>query len=318
MAGRKPETTSRRTQQPLRPSPLAQQLPLVSGRWLLWSLFGVFGGGLALVYLTMVLLFWQGQWQILFHPDRADKPAPSTVGLPLEQVAFDTTETGKPLLDGWFIPAGSDGVTDPRYANETILYLHSMETGSLPQAVPELTALHQLGANVFAFDYRGYGKSDFLHPSEQTTSADAEAAWQYLVETRHVAPHSIIVFGSGLGASLAAEAAVRHSDAAALVIDHPSDKAIDLLRADPRSRLMPVWLLAHDVFDPSAALARVKLPKLLLLSEQSASSKHYAEVAADPKLNVYLPPSGDAQAVHKALRQFLDELPSTRPAETRQ
>ena len=302
---------AQRAHTPQRPSPLAQQLPLVSSQWLLWSLGGVFGGGLLLVYLTMGLLFWQGQWQILFHPDRNGRSVSASVALPFEDLAFDTTETGRPLLDGWFIPAAAPGAANARYANQTILYLHSMQTGSLPAAVSELTALHQLGINVFALDYRGFGKSEFLHPSEQTTSADVEAAWQYLVETRHLAPQSIIIDGGGLGASLAAEAAAHHPDAASLVIERPLPKAIELLRADPRSHWMPVALLAHDVFDPSAALAQAKLPKLLLLSDDAAS-KHYAGIATGPKRSVYLPAADNALVYQEALRQFLDQLPATK------
>jgi pimeloyl-ACP methyl ester carboxylesterase len=316
MASRKTGNTSKstpRTGTPQRPSPLAQQLPLVSGRWLLWSLAGIFGGGFVLVYLTMVLLFWQGQWQILFHPDRTDNAIVATVALPFQHIAFDTTQTGRPLLDGWFIPAELAGMADARYANETILYLHSMQTGSLAGAGPELTELHQLGINLFAFDYRGFGQSEFLHPSEQTTSEDVEAAWQYLVETRHVAPQSILVYGQGLAAALAAQAISHHSDASGLVMDRPLPKAVDLLRADPRSKWMPVSLLTHDVFDPSAALAQTKQPKLLVLAGEAMSNQHYAEIAAEPKRIVHLQTSASSQIRLEALRQYLDELPATKP-----
>jgi len=48
--------------------------PTVSGRWLLA------GAGLALVaaalcsWGTLCLLFWQGSWQLLYHPSRARRP----------------------------------------------------------------------------------------------------------------------------------------------------------------------------------------------------------------------------------------------------
>ena len=238
------------------------------------SLGGIFAGGLALVYFTMVLLFWQGQWQILFHPDRIDKPVPTTASLPLQNIAFDTTGTGRPLLNGWYIPAA----TGARYENETILYLHSMQTGSLADAMPELTTLYQLGINLFAFDYRGFGSSDFVHPSEATTSADVEAAWQYLVETRHIAARSIVIDGAGLAGSLAASAASAHPDAAGLVLDAPEENARTLLARDPRSRWMPVRLLAHDVFDPTTMLSHVKNPKLMLLTDTAA--RPYADAAS--------------------------------------
>ncbi len=293
-----------------RPSPLAQQLPLVSGSWLLWSLVGVFGGGLALVYLTMVLLFWQGQWQLLFHPLHTEQAVPATIGLPLQDVAFDATQTGQPQLDGWFVPATHGA----RYSNTTILYLHSLKTGSLADAVPELTRLHQLDMNLFALDYRGYGKSAFLHPSEATTTADVEAAWKYLVETRHLPAHSLVIYGVGLAASLAAEAVANHPDAAAVIFDTPEADALTQLRADPRSHWMPVRLLAHDVFRPDTSLTKAKQPKLILVPDSSiATGRHYAESAADPKLVVYMPFANRTSVQSEAIRRFLDELPATTP-----
>jgi pimeloyl-ACP methyl ester carboxylesterase len=290
-----------------RPSPLAQQLPLVSGRWLLWSLAGVFGGGLMLVYLTLVLLFWQGQWQILFHPSRTDQATPVPTALPIQDIAFNTTQTGHPQLDGWFIPAQPGS----RRPTRTILYLHSVKTGSLAEATPGLAALHQLGIDVFAFDYRGFGKTEFLHPSEESTREDSEAAWQYLTDTRHIPPQSIVIFGVGLGASLAADLAANHPDAAGVVFDAPEPDAMTQLRADPRSRWMPVRLLAHDAFDPDASLAKIKLPKLILISPAfKEAGRHYATQSADPKEVVDLPSPDHEAAQSNALHHFLNELPS--------
>jgi pimeloyl-ACP methyl ester carboxylesterase len=287
--------------------PLAQQLPLVSGRWLLWSLVGIFGGGLVLVYLTMCLLFWQGQWQILFKPSHTESSWPSSEGIKFENLRFGASETGQPALDGWYLPAPADG----RYSGLTLLYLHDMTEGSLSQTVPELDGLHALGTHVFAFDYRGFGFSGFIKPSEKSTTEDTEAAWNYLVETRHIPARSIVLYGEGLGASLAAEAAARHPDAAGLVLDAPSPTAMELLRADPRSHWMPLWLLAHDRFDPGAAFSAVKQPILFLLPPppQDRPGRRYAERASDPKMIVSLPKTNADSDRLEALRRFLDDLP---------
>ncbi len=249
----------------------------------------------------MCFLFWQGQWQILFHPAH---PAPTIpAGLPIADLRFAPNLAGQPQLDGWFIPAPSDG----RHAQQTILYLHSTEAGSLLSTLPELSELHRTGINIFAFDYRGFGQSENLHPSEKLATEDTEAAWQYLVETRHIEPGSIVIYGEGLGASLAAEAAAKHPDAAAIILDNPAPTALELLRADPRSHGMPLWLLAHDRFDPTQVLAAVKQPKLFLLAEQTAAGKRYAQFAADPKRIVYLLGGDAASEKMDALRRFFDE-----------
>ena len=105
-----------------------------------------------------------------------------------------------------------------RSSANTVLVMHD-GTGSLSDTVPHLQALHSLGMNVFAFDYRGFGQSAEVHPSEARTHEDAEAAWRYLTDTRHLPPTTIVLDGVGLGATIAVEIARRHPQAPALVLE---------------------------------------------------------------------------------------------------
>jgi len=50
---------------------------------------------------ALCLLFWQGGWQLLYHPAAAVANTPANVGLAFEAVAFGVTEDGTPLLRGW-------------------------------------------------------------------------------------------------------------------------------------------------------------------------------------------------------------------------
>ena len=285
------------------PDPLAQQAPLVSAKWLLWSLAGIFGGGIALVYLTLCLLFWQGNWQILFSPVHPVSVlgAAAAGSFRVKEVRFASNRGGQPTLDGFLFPA-TEGAA---YANRTVLYAQDPALTGHEHTAPTLVSLHELGINIFAYDYRGFGQSENMHPSEKLATEDTEAAWQYLVNTRHIAPGSIVIYGQGLGASLAAEAAAHHPEAAGLVLDTPQPTALEILTSDPRSRLMPVRLLDDDRFDPTAALASAKLPKLFLLDHHNAAGEHYGAAAADPKLIVF--PGADPSTKQAALRRFLDE-----------
>ena len=114
---------------------------------------------------------------------------------------------------------------------ETLLFLHD-GSGSLSDTLPQLQALHNLGLNVFAFDYRGFGKSANIHPSQASTYEDADAAWRYLTETRHLSPSTIVLDGVGLGAAIAAETARRHPQAAALILEDPKPPILESLRFD--------------------------------------------------------------------------------------
>jgi pimeloyl-ACP methyl ester carboxylesterase len=236
-------------------NPLAPQQPLASARWLLGGLGAVILFAALCVYATFCLLFWQGQWQLVFHPSHTVTATPASAGLDYDDIRFDATETGALQLDGWWIPS--------EHATHTLLLLHDGD-GSLSDTVPQLEVLHSLGLNIFAFDYRGFGRSVNIHPSEASTYADADAAWSYLTETRHVAPTSIILYGAGLGAAIAAESARRHPQAAALILEDPRPPVLETLQFDARTRLLPIRLLFHDRFDSTQTLAGLTTPKLVL------------------------------------------------------
>jgi uncharacterized protein len=256
-------------------NPLAPQQPLASTRWILGALAATLLFAVFCVYVTFCLLFWQGQWQLVFKPSRTITATPASAGLKYDDIRFDSTETGVLQLDGWWIPANNQA------AANTLLYLHD-GSGSLSDTVPELEALHQLGNNIFAFDYRGFGKSVSMHPSEASTYEDADAAWRYLTDTRHLAPSSIVLDGAGLGAAIAVETARRHSQAPAMILEDPKPPTLESLQFDARTRLMPIRLLFHDRFDPTRTLATLRTPKLLLYSSDAAAGRYYDQ-AADPK-----------------------------------
>src|SRR5271168_5647592 len=81
--------TADRTAPSISKDPLAQQQPLVGGRWLLYAIPGVVALAAVCTYLTLCLLFYQGQWQIVFHPVRSITATPATVGLKYDAINFD-------------------------------------------------------------------------------------------------------------------------------------------------------------------------------------------------------------------------------------
>jgi len=233
-----------RTPPPGWKDPLAQQQPLVSGAWLARALLAVIGCAAVFAYLTLCLLFYQGQWQVVFHPSRTITTTPASVGLKYDDVRFDYTGTGISQLNGWWIPAGAN-VPQP---TATILFLHDSH-GSLSDTVDQLKTLHSIGVNVFAFDYRGFGNSANDHPSEQNVYSDADAAWTYLTDIRHLDSKSIVLYGTGLGATVASETAVRHRESPALILENPAPPALGLIEADARTHLLPIKWLFRDRFE---------------------------------------------------------------------
>ena len=231
-----------RTPPPGWKDPLAQQQPLVSGRWLFSAIFVVVACAALAAYLTLCLLFYQGQWQVVFHPSRSVAATPQSVALRYDDVRFAYTGTGLPQLAGWWIPAESG------HAAQTLLLLHDGR-GSLADTLPQLKVLHSLGLNIFVFDYRGFGNSANDHPSETRVYEDADAAWAYLTDIRHFDPKTIVLYGTGLGATIAAETALRHRESRALILENPAPPALSLIEADARTSLLPTRWLFRDRFE---------------------------------------------------------------------
>jgi pimeloyl-ACP methyl ester carboxylesterase len=254
--------SSTRAPQMQRPAP-----PTVSGRWLLKAGGITLVAAAACVWAALCLLFWQGGWQLLYHPTAAVTRTPASLGLAFDPVGFATTEAGEPRLRGWWIPAEPDA----RYSRYTVLYLHGQD-GNLSDAVDALAALHAVGVNVLAFDYRGYGQSQFTHPSEALWREDAESALQYLTATRHIASGTIILDGRDLGANLALEVGAQHAELAGIVLREPLEAPMDAIFNDPRAKLVPARLMVHDRFDANSAAAALLIPSLWLI-EPVASNK---------------------------------------------
>jgi hypothetical protein len=273
---------------PVSPAPVPELPPTVSGRWLLGALAVVLAVAAACAYLTLGLIFYEGQWQLVLHPAKAITAVPHE---PFNEIHFDYTETGAARLDGWWIPAAAGS----QWSGDTLLYLHG-EAGSLSNSVADLDALHALGVNVFALDYRGYGRSAGPHPTEARMRADADAAWSYLTVTRHLDADKIVVYGEGFGASVAADLAADHA-AAGVVLEAPNEPARKTIEADGRSKILPMWLLLNERFDPARTLKALAVPKLFLDRDgaQSRTEELYRE-AASPKRYFELKGDGGYQA----------------------
>src|SRR5208337_5473457 len=100
--------------------------PTVSGRWLLTAASLAILAAAVCAWGALCLLFWQGSWQLLYHPASSVARTPASLGLAFESVGFATTEAGVPRLKGWWIPAALDA----RYSRYTVLYLHA-QNGNL-------------------------------------------------------------------------------------------------------------------------------------------------------------------------------------------
>ena len=319
MASRTPKPRSSSRQQPLTSSGRSsQRTPPAGGNppevvdpvWLIKAVGVTLIAALICGYVTLCLLFYQGQWQLVLHPSRS-KPAPATIaGAPFQTVHFGVDESATPQLTGWLIPAEPSA----RYGAYTVLYLPSGD-GSLADSIATLAAMHEIGINIFAFDYRGYGQSAPTRPNQERMTADAASGWQYLTVSRALQGSHIVLFGDGVGAALAAQLAASHPEAPALVVQSPRPEVIKDVLADPRTKSLPVRLLFHENFEISTPVSSLQTPKLFLISADVQSPgattgevEHLTSTAATPKIVASLR-SGDFNGpiYREQIVRFLDQ-----------
>jgi pimeloyl-ACP methyl ester carboxylesterase len=277
--------------------------PTVSGRWILAALGIVFAAAALCAWVSLCLLFWQGAWQLLYRPATVVARTPAAAGLAFSSIGFETTDAGTPRLQGWWIPAPAGGAAHPAPARYTALYLHD-RIGNLGDCIDQLAAIHAAGVNIFAFDYRGYGQSEFVRPSEAHWREDAESALHYLTATRQTPANSIVLVGSGLGADLALEVAAAHPELAGVALDAPVPSPADLVFNDARAHLVPAQMLFRDRYRLREPAKQLRIASLWMFPADSNAS------AASEKslLDAYSAVPAPKTLVHLSGRDFTAAL----------
>lgn len=282
----------------------ASAFPNVSARWLLSALAVMTAAAAGCAWLALCLLYWQGSWQLLYHPQRTITRTPASAGLPFDPVHFWATESGDTRLTGWWIPSPA--------ARFTVLYLHGTD-GNLSNDVDTLAALHRLGVNIFAVDYRGYGQSAAARPSEVNLLEDAGQALAYLEQSRHLKASAIVIYGDGLGANVAAELAPKSSPTVAgVVLANPLNDPMQIVFSDHRSHMVPAHWLVKDHYDLTAAASGLTIPSLWLIPQPGAADVEPPasyRLVSSPKMSVVLraPMTGDPSFAPE-VNCWLDEL----------
>lgn len=138
-------------------------------------------------------------------------------------------------------------------ANYTILYVHgnAEDLGDIQEV---LEKLRDLGFNVFAYDYRGYGTSEGT-PTENAAYEDIDTAYNYLTQDLKIKPEKIIVFGRSVGGGSAVDLASRKT-VAGLIIESSFTSAFRVV--------VPFPILPFDKFNNLEKIKKVKSPVLVM------------------------------------------------------
>ena len=146
----------------------------------------------------------------------------------------------------------------------TLLYLHGTFR-NLYQNLPKIDALRDAGFAVLAVDYRGWGDSTPIVPSEATIYADANVAWAELVR-RQGDPRKRVIYGHSMGSGVAVELASRRrvgSDYGALILESSFPRLPDVAKAVGVIGTIASWFASQE-FDSAEKIKAVDAPILML------------------------------------------------------
>ena len=260
-------------------------------------------GSAVLLYLAIVALLWFAESRLIYFPgpERSLTLPPAALQLPIERAELTTADDVK--LVGWVMPAANGT------AGFWLLVCHG-NAGNLSQfdRPAHYAALRQLGLNLFAFDYRGYGESGGM-PSEQGLYRDADAAYRYLREERGVPAERIIVFGHSLGSAVAIDLASRVHNAG-LIVEGGLVSVVQ--RGQELYPFIPVRWIARTRFSSIDKIPKVATPKLFLhaVADEVIPLSHgrrLYQAAREPKTLVELAGShSDAFAVDSS--RYFDSI----------
>jgi uncharacterized protein len=165
----------------------------------------------AIVVGLAVLVRWI-EPRLAFFPARGELETPLDFDFPYTDISIATADGEQ--LHAWQIPAAS-----PR---ARIVYFHG-NGGNLSNWSPIVTGIARQGYSIFAFDYRGYGRSSG-RPTEEGLYRDVDAVVRRAWPEKDGVP--LIYWGRSLGTAMAGYAAtVRQPDGLILESGFPDARS---------------------------------------------------------------------------------------------
>jgi alpha-beta hydrolase superfamily lysophospholipase len=279
-------------------------------KWTRRGTIGLVAFTALLIYMVIPCFLWSPVFEmVIIAPSKAEDKN--------YQFATDHNKT-KPT-DFFFRNTHGDKLHAWFYENpnsDKLLLVHHGNAGNISTRYQLGDFLHDAGANVLLYDYRGYGRSSGT-PTTQALLDDGEAATEFAQRRLKFAPEKIIHYGESIGSGVACNAAAK-SKCGGLIF-HSGLSSLPSVGRRIFGFLRPY----PDVFFPvpqmqnAEQIASVHAPVLLIAAiPDSIISYHESETvyarANQPKELVLLKESNhnsttgnDFALVDAALRKFL-------------
>lgn len=222
-------------------------------RWLRW-----FCAAAALLPLALLgcatLDEKQRQW--VFQPSKQSwrGAAAAAAGMHEVWIEFDSLASSTPVrLHGLWL-------AQPRRDAPLLLYLHGARW-DVSSSAPRMRRMHELGFAVLGIDYRGFGRSTDVLPSETMAYEDARAAWQWLAREHPGAAR--YVFGHSLGGAIAVALAAEVDDEAGVLVEGAFTSVPEVVGSFDWGWL-PLGPFITQRFDAASRVERIGSPLLVV------------------------------------------------------
>jgi uncharacterized protein len=241
----------------------------------------------AIAYTSICGILFFTQPYFIFKPTRTFQKTPEFYNIKYQNVYLPVTaSSNNNVIHGWWIPS-------QRRHLGTLLYLHgnSLNIGS---NITQAYRFYQMGFSVLLIDYRGYGKSKGNFPNESQIYQDAETAWNYLVKQKQIPANQIFIYGHSLGGAVAIDLAVKHPEAAGLIVQNSFTSMPNMAKLNPYLRLFPISLIVKHRFDSITKVKSLQMPVLFVHGSSDAMipntmSKTLYAAAPEPKQLLLVP-----------------------------
>ena len=259
---------------------------------------------LAVLASLLTLVSMQGCNSLFYHPDSYPYRAVGAIA-GAEELTFASKDGTK--LNAWFLRA----LGKPK---GTVVYFHG-NAQNLTSHISYADWLPAHGFDVFAFDYRGYGKSEGS-PSRRGVHEDSIAALEYVRSRDDVDTDRIVVFAQSLGGACAT-AALGESGikVRGVALDSTFGHYISMGNEVLGGTFLTyplAWLLLSNSHSPADAIANIApTPVLCFHSPEDpvvpiSQGRALYGAAGDPKAFLEVPVRGHAIATSSnAARQRL-------------
>lgn len=218
----------------------------------------------------------------------------------------------------WWLPH-----SDPQAP--VLLYLHGTFR-NLYQNLPKINALRQAGFSILAVDYRGWGDSSAIVPSEASINVDAWLAWQEL-KKRAPHPQRRVIYGHSMGGAVAVTLASQlraGQDYGALILESTFTRIADVAAEAGFWGRMAAAITTLQ-FDSLSKFKQVDAPVLMLhgtadrtvpvqlgrrLRDGGPSGVRWLEIPGGSHSRLF---SDAPEAYQQAMRALIQNLPAPAP-----